>query len=80
VAKAGIVCKINTRTTVIAATNPLSNQKWDPSLDLQKNTGIMTSLLSRFDLIFVMIDTHDSQEDALKADYVLSRQCFMSKE
>lgn len=34
VAKAGIVCKINTRTTIIAATNPLRKQKWDPQLDI----------------------------------------------
>lgn len=58
-AKAGIVCKINTRTTIIAATNPVKNQKWNPELDLQANTGIMSSLLSRFDLIFIMVDTHD---------------------
>lgn len=59
VAKAGIVCKINTRTTIIAATNPLCSQKWNPNLDLQQNTGIGTSLLSRFDLIFVMVDCRD---------------------
>lgn len=59
VAKAGIVCKINTRTTIIAATNPVSSQKWNPDLDLMQNTGIGTSLLSRFDLIFVMVDTRD---------------------
>ena len=35
VAKAGIVCRINTRTTIIAATNPLAIQKWDPNMDIQ---------------------------------------------
>ena len=60
VAKAGIVCKINTRATIIAATNPINrNQKWAPELDLQQNTGIGTSLLSRFDLVFVLIDSKD---------------------
>ena len=60
VAKAGIVCTINTRTTIIAASNPINrNQKWNPELDLLQNTGISTSLLSRFDLIFIMIDTKD---------------------
>jgi len=32
VAKAGNVSKINTRTTIIAATNPVRQQKWDHSL------------------------------------------------
>ena len=57
IAKAGIVCKINTRTTIIAATNPvLKGQKWDSHYDINTNTGIATSLLSRFDLVFIMID------------------------
>ncbi len=79
VAKAGIVCKINTRATVIAATNPLRQQKWDPNHDLQANTGISTSLLSRFDLIFILVDNYDMTEDSLKADHVLARSCVVSK-
>ena len=64
VAKANIVCKVNTRTTIIAATNPvLRGQKWDPQFDTQTNTGIMSSLLSRFDLIFILVDSKDSEED-----------------
>jgi DNA helicase MCM9 len=76
VAKAGIVCKINTRTTIIAASNPTNkNQKWDPNLDLLGNTGIQTSLLSRFDLVFVMCDVLDAQEDSLKAEHCLRGHC-----
>jgi DNA replication licensing factor MCM4 len=72
VAKAGIICKVNTRTTIIAATNPICNgQKWNPAMDLLGNTNIQTSLLSRFDLIFIMIDDHDSLHDFKKAEHVL---------
>jgi DNA replicative helicase MCM subunit Mcm2 (Cdc46/Mcm family) len=76
VAKAGIICKVNTRTTIIAATNPTCNgQKWNPQLDLIGNTGIQTSLLSRFDLIFIMLDDHDGLHDLKKAEHVLQYSC-----
>ncbi len=38
-------------------------QKWDPQYDLQTNTGIVSSLLSRFDLIFIMLDEHNLEDD-----------------
>ena len=70
------MCKINTRTTIIAATNPvLKGQKWDPQFDINVNTGLATSLLSRFDLIFIMIDSNDELEDRKRADHVLKRNC-----
>ena len=56
IAKGGIVCKINTRATIIAATNPSRTQKWNGRYDNNQNTGIATSLLSRFDLVFIMVD------------------------
>eukprot|EP00347_Sterkiella_histriomuscorum_P013643 403363933 len=80
IAKGGIVCKINTRTTIIAATNPGRTQKWDPNYDLQQNTGIMSSLLSRFDLIFIMLDEHQVEDDIQKADFVLNRSCLNRSE
>lgn len=39
------------------------------------NTGIQTSLLSRFDLIFILVDNHDTTEDTQRAEHILARSC-----
>ena len=66
-------CKIKSWSTIIGACNPKTNQMWDSSLTMAENTGIMNSLLSRFDLIFVMIDHWDMEEEGWKADVCLYR-------
>jgi DNA replicative helicase MCM subunit Mcm2 (Cdc46/Mcm family) len=55
VAKAGIICKLNARATVVAVMNP-NNGIYDETLSLEQNSRLGSALLSRFDLIFVMLD------------------------
>lgn len=72
VAKAGIVCKLNCRATIIAVMNP-RNCIFDNHASLTTNTGLGTPLLSRFDLIFKLVDTSDAERDSNVTTYLLNR-------
>jgi DNA replicative helicase MCM subunit Mcm2 (Cdc46/Mcm family) len=72
VAKAGIVCKLNCRATVIAVMNP-RDCIYDNHASLSTNTGLGTPLLSRFDLIFKLVDTSDAERDSNVTTYLLNR-------
>ena len=55
VAKAGIICQLNARTAILAAANPV-HSKYDPSLSVVDNIKLPPTLLSRFDLIYLVLD------------------------
>ena len=69
IAKAGMVTEFHTRTAVIAATNPRGEYSDDFSLSV--NVALDPPLLSRFDLVLVLLDPRDPEWDDRLASYVL---------
>ncbi len=70
IAKAGIIAKLNARTTVIAAGNPKFG-RYLPNRTLADNINLPVTILSRFDLIFILKDQPNPEEDRKLARHVL---------
>merc|ERR1719464_1331506 len=78
IAKAGMHVTLNARCSVTAAANPIYGT-FDPTLDLAKNIGLPDSLLSRFDLVYVVRDLTTEEIDRKIATQVL-RQAQLRRE
>ena len=70
IAKAGIVCQLNSRTSVLAAANPVSS-RYDVKKSVIENINLPPALLSRFDLLYILLDIPTMKEDRRIAAHIL---------
>lgn len=75
IAKAGLHVTLNARCSVLAASNPIYST-WQRNVSLKKNLSMPDSLLSRFDLLFVCLDTRSLEKDNLISKRVLENHSF----
>ncbi|KAK0076374.1 hypothetical protein PV325_004816 [Microctonus aethiopoides] len=71
IAKAGIICQLNARTSILAAANPAESQ-WNKKKTVVENVMLPHTLMSRFDLIFLMLDPQSEQFDRKLAKHLVS--------
>jgi DNA replication licensing factor MCM4 len=71
VAKAGIICSLLARTSILAAANP-KESKYNDSLSIVENIQLPPTLLSRFDLIYILKDIPDKAKDRKLAKHIIS--------
>src|SRR3989442_905688 len=71
VAKGGIVATLNARAAVLAAANP-SLGRYEPHRNVSENINLPVTILSRFDLIFILKDMPEQEADSRMSQHILT--------
>ncbi|EAL19989.1 hypothetical protein CNBF3160 [Cryptococcus deneoformans B-3501A] len=72
ISKAGITTTLNARTSILAAANPLYG-RYNPKISPVENINLPAALLSRFDVLFLILDSPTREDDERLAQHV----CFV---
>jgi DNA replication licensing factor MCM4 len=67
---AGIITTLNARTSLLASANPIGS-KYNPNLPIPQNIDLPPTLLSRFDLVYLILDRVDEQNDRRLARHMV---------
>jgi len=70
IAKGGIVATLNARTAILAAANPALG-RYEPHRTVAENISLPVTILSRFDLIFVLRDEPNKEADSKMSEHIL---------
>lgn len=70
IAKAGIITTLNARTSILASANPIGS-RYNLNLPVPQNIDLPPTLLSRFDLVYLVLDRADEQEDRRLAKHLV---------
>uniref|UniRef100_A0A8B9HDN9 DNA helicase MCM8 n=1 Tax=Astyanax mexicanus TaxID=7994 RepID=A0A8B9HDN9_ASTMX len=70
-AKAGIVCTLPARTSIIAAANPVGGH-YNKGKTISENLKMGSALLSRFDLVFILLDTPKEDHDHMLSEHIMA--------
>lgn len=70
IAKAGIITTLNARTSVLAAANPVGS-KYNVKLPITRNIDLPPTLISRFDLVYLVLDKVDESADRRLARHLV---------
>ncbi|KAL3152230.1 hypothetical protein ABBQ32_001312 [Trebouxia sp. C0010 RCD-2024] len=71
VAKAGIIATLNARTSVLACANPVGS-RYNPRISVVENIQLPPSLMSRFDLIYLVLDKINDSTDRKLARHLIA--------
>ncbi|PNP42706.1 hypothetical protein TGAMA5MH_05447 [Trichoderma gamsii] len=69
ISKAGISTSLNARTSILAAANPVYG-RYNPRISPVENINLPAALLSRFDILFLILDTPTRDADEQLAKHV----------
>ena len=71
IAKAGIITTLNARTSILAAANPVGSS-YNRNATITQNVDLPPTLISRFDLLYLVLDQVDEAIDRKLAQHLVS--------